>query len=141
MPKYMLAATVLLTGLASGRGREAQQQSASSEPLVIQGGITGIQGEVVTMKTPNAYPGGAGGHPQYVVAGPTFKVDISRARVLLADGKQVDTRPLAVGDRVLMVLSGAESQPPAPVSPRNVNQTYFASIIERIAQSEKIVTH
>ena len=59
----------------------------------------------MTVKTPDGYPGGPGVHAQFVTAGPTFRVDVSRARVLLPDGKQADELPLAVGDRVLMVLS------------------------------------
>jgi hypothetical protein len=90
------------------------------------------------VKTPDGYPGGPGIHAQFVIAGPTFKVDISRARVLLPDGKQADKLPLAVGDHVLAVLSG---ESPVPGSPPNVNRTYFASIIERVVQSDKIITH
>lgn len=127
---------MLLTvvGIANG-------QPGSSESLVIQGGITDIQGDLVTVKTPNGYPGRTGGHAQFVTAGPTFKVDVSRARVLLPDGKQADKVPLAVGDRVLMVLSGPTSGSPAPVNPGNISQTYFASVIERIVQSDKMTTH
>jgi len=144
-----LAASMLLMGFGSVKGREvransqtqAHRQPASSEPIVIQGRITGIQGALVTVKTPDGYPGGPGVHAQFVIAGPTFKVDISRARVLLPDGKQVDRLPLAVGDRVLMVLSGPDSESPAPGSSRNVNQTYSASIIERVVQSDTIITH
>lgn len=144
-----LAASLLLTVLGSVKGREVPansqtqvyRQPVSSDPLVIQGRITTIQGALVTVKTPDGYPGGPGIHAQFVTAGPTFKADVSRARVLLPDGKQADTLPLAVGDRVLMVLSRPDSGSPAPASPANVNQTYFASTIERIVLSDKIVTH
>ena len=117
------------------------RQSASSEPLVIQGRITGIQGAFVTVKTPDGYPGGPGVHAQFVIAGPAFKVDVSHARVLLPDGKHPDPRPLAVGDRVLMVLVGPGSESPAPNGPGNVIHTHVASMIERIAESDKITTH
>jgi hypothetical protein len=145
----LLAAAMFLTALGSVKGRavqadsqtQVQREPASSEPLVIQGRITGIQGALVTVKTPDGYPGGPGVHAQFVIAGPTFKVDVSRARVLLPDGKQPDKLPLAVGDRVLMVLSRPDSESAVPGSPPNVSQTYFASIIERIALSDKIITH
>lgn len=145
----LLAAAIVLTALSSVKGREfqtdsqtqAHRQPASAEPLVIQGRITGIQGTLVTVKTPDGYPGGPGGHPQFVIAGPTFKIDVSRARVLLPDGKQVDKLPLAVDDWVLMVLSASDSVSSAPGSPANVNRVYFASIIERIVHSDNIVTH
>jgi hypothetical protein len=114
---------------------------ASSESLVIQGRITAMQGDLVTVKTPDGYPGGPGMHAQFVTAGPAFSVDISHARVLLPDGRQTDKRPLAVGDRVLMVLSGADSAAPVPGSSTQINRTYHASTIERIVQGDKIVTH
>jgi hypothetical protein len=140
---------MLLMVLGSVKGREVRadsqtqvyRQPVSSEPLVIQGRITTMQGALVTVKTPDGYPGGPGIHAQVVIAGPTFKVDVSRARVLLPDGKQADTLPLTAGDRVLMVLSRPDSGSPAPGSPGNVNQTYFASTIERIVYSDKITTH
>ena len=93
----LLAATLLLTVTGGGKGRavqaqsqtKVQQPSAASEPLVIQGRITGIQGDLVTVKTPDGYPGGPGAHALFVSAGPTFKVDVSRCRVLLPDGVRV----------------------------------------------------
>jgi hypothetical protein len=140
---------MLLMVLGSVKGREVPadsqtqvyRQPVSSEPLVIQGRITTMQGALATVKTPDGYPGGPGIHAQVVIAGPTFKVDVSRARVLLPDGKQADRLPLTVGDRVLMVLSRPDSGSPAPGSPGNVDQTYFASTIERIVYSDKIITH
>jgi hypothetical protein len=146
---YALVATsMLLTVLGSVKGQEVpasetrvQRQPVSSDPLVIQGRITTMQGGLVTVKTPDSYPGGPGIHAQFVIAGPTFKVDVSRARVLLPDGKQPDKLPLAVGDRVLMVLREPGSGSPEPSNPGNINRTYLASIIERIADTDKIVTH
>lgn len=121
---------------------QVSRQPVSSDPLIIQGRITAIQGALVTVKVPDGYPGGPGIHAQVVTAGPTFKVDVSHARVLLPDGKQADMQPLAVGDRVLMVLRGPDSEGPAPPgkSP-NLDRTYFASTIERIVYNDKIVTH
>jgi len=148
-----LAVSMLLMVIGGVKGREVRadsqtpvsRQHVSSDPLVIviQGGITAIQGTLVTVKVPDGYPGGPGVHAQVVIAGPTFKVDVSHARVSLPDGKQADTQPLAVGDRVLMVLRGGpDSEGPAPLGkPANVNRTYFASTIERIVYSDKIVTH
>jgi len=128
-------------GVSAGPQTQMSREPASSEPLVIQGRITTMQGSVVTVKTPDGYPGGPGIHAQVVVAGPTFRVDISRARVLLPDGKQADAAPLAVGNRVVMVLSGPTSGSPAPNGPGNVSQIFFASIVERIVDSDKMVTH
>jgi hypothetical protein len=146
----LLAALMLLTVLSVLMNREARADSqkqarqtpVTSDSLVIQGTVIGIQGAVVTVKSPNAYPGGPGVHAQFVTAGPTFRVDISHARILLPDGKQADTEPLAVGDRVLMVLRGMDSEANVPLSKLgNVDRTYVASTIERIVYSDKIVTH
>lgn len=145
----LLAAAMLLTALGSAEGREIQtdsqpqvhRQRASAEPYVIQGRITGIQGNLVTVKTPDGYPGGPGGHAQFVTAGPSFKVDVSRARVLFPDGKQADQRPLAVGDRVLVVLTAPESESPSSSSSRDINKVYSASVIERLVQRDTITTH
>ena len=137
---------MLLTAVYSVTGREvradsqnhADRQPVFSERLVIQGRITGIQGTLVTVKVPDGYPGGGGGHAQFVNSGPIFRVDVSRARVLLPDGKQTDELPLAVGDRVLMVLTGPDS---GSAEPGRVSPTYSASIVERVVQSDKIITH
>ena len=144
-----LAAGMFLTALCTVKARnvladsqtQSHQTPAASDALVIQGRITTIQGALVTVKTPDSYPGGQGIHAHFVIAGPSFKVKVSRARVLLPDGRQADNRPLAVGDRVLIVLHEPESGTPEPSSPGNISQTYFASIIERIADSDKIITH
>ena len=144
-----LAASMLLMIIGSVKTREVRadqtqmnRQAVASEPLVIQGRITAIQGALVTLKAPDGYPGGPGVHAQVVTAGPTFKVDVSHARVLLPDGKQADRQPLAVGDRVLMVVRGPDSESPAPLGRlANVDRTYFASIIERIVSSDKTTTH
>jgi hypothetical protein len=140
---------MLLVVLGSAQSHQApadsptqvQRQPVSSDPLVIQGRITAIEGALVTVKTPANYPGGPGVHAQFVIEGSTFKVDVSRARMLLPDGKQVDKRPLAVGDRVLMVLREPGSASPESSSPGSSSRTYFASIIERIADSDKIIAH
>jgi len=142
----LLAAAMLLTALGGteGRGMQADsqprtnRQPAPPEPLVIQGRITRIQGDLVTAKTPDGYPGGPGGHAQFVTAGPTYRVDVSRARVLLPDGKQADKLPLVVGDRVLMVLTGPDS---GSAEPGSGSPTYSASIVERVVQGDKIITH
>jgi len=140
----LATALVIVVGSMKGPAVRAgsQDQSLSepalSEPLVIQGRITAIEGALVTVKTPDAYPGARGGHAQYVAAGPAFRVDVSRARVLLPDGRRADKAPLAVGDRVVVVLTGPDLSPPGPGA---VNQTYSASIVEHLTQSDKIVTH
>lgn len=145
----LLAATLLLTSIAEAQNRPKQADSqlngalqpAAAEVTAIQGRITGIQGTVVTIKTPDGYPDRSGGHAQFVTAGPTCRVDVSHARFLLPDGTRADKQPLAVGDRVLVVLNSPVSLQPVLGSPPNAGPPYFASIIERVVQSDRIVTH
>ena len=137
----MVLCGVKAQGGSAGSQKQAQPKPEASALLVIQGRITSINGALVTVKTPDAYPGGGpGSHAQFVLRGATFQVDVSRARVLLPDGRGTDSGPLAVGDRVLMVLTAPDSRPIAPNVPVNVNQTYFATIVERIAV-DKVITH
>jgi hypothetical protein len=110
------------------------------EPLVIQGRITEIQGVLLTVKTPDGYPGGPGVHAQFVVSRPALRIDFSHARVLLPDGMMPDKLPLVTGDHVLVVLDGSDGAPSAS-TPLNVNETYIASIVERIVQGDKVITH
>lgn len=134
---------MLLTFFYNGTGREVRAATqdrppVSTEPLVIQGRITEIQGTLVTVKLPAGYPGGKGVHAQVVTAGAVLRVDVSHARVLLPDGKQTDKVPLAVGDRVLMVLTGPNS---GSARPGSVSLTYSASIVERVVQGDRVITH
>ena len=133
----LLGAIILLTGrgVLARPQDQVDRQRASPELLVVQGRITGIQDTLVTIKLPDGYPGAS--HAQFVTAGPIFRVDITRARILLPDGKQADKLPLAVGDRVLMVLTGPDSGSEEP----RVSATYSASIVERVLQGDKIITH
>jgi hypothetical protein len=133
---------MLLTSLYSVILSESQsqldRQPAPVELLVIQGRVTGIHGTIVTVKLPDGYPGGRGGHAQFVTAGSVFSVDVSHARVLLPDGKQADKLPLAIGDRVLMVLTGPDA---GSAEPGSVRPKYSASIVERVEPGDKIITH
>ena len=136
----LLAAVRSTTGpqVWAGSQNQADPQPGSSQLLVIQGRITGIQGTLATVKLPNGYPGGQGGHAQFVTAGPVFKVDVSHARIVLPDGKQIDKQPVAIGDRVLMVLIVPGS---SSTEPGNAGPVYSASIVERVVPGDKIITH
>ena len=146
-----LATTLLLTIFLSVSGLGIQgtsQPQAKGEtnppgPLVIQGRITKIEGAVVTVKTPDLNPPlqPGGGGPLFIVAGPRFRVDVSSARILMPDGKKIDTQPLAVNDRVLMVLSGADAASPEPRNLENSNHIYSASIIEHLAHGDVLAMH
>ena len=93
-----------------------------------------IEGTIIKVKTPNSNPEGA--NSMYVVAGPIFKADISKARVVLPDGKKGDNQPLLVGERVLMLLSGPDVPALLPGAPDSAFHIYSASIIERLAPTD-----
>lgn len=138
----LLMLFTLTTALGGGEARgiptgDRPSSQPCSESLVIQGRITVIEGAFVTVKTPDGYPGGPGVHAQFVKAGPTVRTDVSHARILLPDGRQPDTRPLGVDDRVVMVLNG----PAGPGTPNAPAHIYVACVVERVAESDKIVTH
>lgn len=144
----LLTVTLLVTSLGTTQDRgkhgnsepNSNRKSGASEVIVVQGRVAAIEGALITVKMPDDYPGGPGGHAQFVTAGPTYRVDISRARFLLPDGKREDKKPLAVGDRVLLVLTGPVSIQPVPGN-LNVGPPYLASVVERVVQSDTIATH
>lgn len=117
------------------------QGSNSSAVRLIQGRITEIDGDHVTVKTPDGYPGGPGIHAHFVTAGPLFDVDIGHSRILLADGKQTDAQPLQIGDRVAMLLREPEPESGASAAPPGNKPLYHALIVERTVMSDRIVTH
>lgn len=144
----LLTVTLLVTSLGTTQDRgkhgnsepNRNRKSDAPEVTVVQGRVAAIEGALITVKMPDDYPGGPGGHAQFVTAGPTYRVDISRARFLLPDGKREDKKPLAVGDRVLLVLTGHVSIQPVPGN-LNVGPPYLASVVERVVQSDTIATH
>jgi len=140
---HVLLAGILLLGALYSGPRAASQNQADqppdpSEPLVIQGRITAIRGTHVMVKLPDGYPGEQGVHAQFVTAGPIFRVDVAHARVLLPDGKQTDKLPLAIGDHVLMVLTRSSA---SSTEPGGARPTYSASLVERIVQGDRVITH
>jgi hypothetical protein len=133
-----MAMIAAVAGRAGGAEAQAQDAGDAGAPAgdcsglrVIQGRITAIDGSVVTVKTPDGYPGGPGVHAQFVLRGPEFRVDISASRILLPDGKQDDRQPLAVGERVVAVLSQTKASGAAAP----------AAIVERVSASDRVATH
>jgi len=110
--------------------------------LVFQGRITTLKGNVISVKTPDDYPGTDGIHSQAVGLGPTYKVAVPHGHVLFPDGKRPDTRPLAIGEYVLVVLQ-CESGPAAPPggNPATKELAHSALIVERLVGAEKFVGH
>jgi hypothetical protein len=142
-----LLAGGIVVAVAGGGGRDkasAQENAAAVQAgdcgglRVIQGRIAAIDGSVVTVKTPDGYPGGGPGmHAQFVTRGPEFRVDISAGRVLHPDGKQEDRQPLSVGERVVVVLNESS----AGAGAQAANAPYAAVVVERVSTSDRMVTH
>jgi hypothetical protein len=159
-----LLAVAMMAAMAGGRGRTQTRAGAQAAPQaesqdgpagatnesgagapkddcaglrVIQGRITAIEGNVLTVKTPDSFPGGGPGmHAQFVMRGPEMRVDISAGRVLHPDGKQEDKQPMAVGERVVVVFretAGAGAETESAVRP--------AAIVERVSTSDRVTTH
>jgi hypothetical protein len=129
----MVAAVAGREGNAEAQAKDANAPAGDCSGLrVIQGRITAIDGSVVTVKTPDGFPGGPGIHAQFVMRGPEFRVDISVSKILLPDGKEDDKQPLAVGERVVAVLTQAGEAGGATVS---------AAIVERVSTSDRVTTH
>ncbi len=139
-----LLAAGMVTALAASPGDRADaQEKPAGAPAddcsglrVIQGRITAIDGSVLTVKTPDGYPGGPGIHAQFVMRGPEFRVDISASRVLQPDGRQDDRQPLAVGERVVVAF-----QEPSAASAETVSAARAAAIVERVSTSDRVITH
>jgi hypothetical protein len=137
MAMAMIAAVAGREGNAEGQakaaGTNADEGARDCSGLrVIQGRITAIDGSVMTVKTPDGFPGGPGIHAQFVMRGPELRVDISASRILLPDGKENDKQPLAVGERVVAVLTqGGEAS----------GATVMAAIVERVSTSDRMTTH
>jgi hypothetical protein len=136
-----LLAGGIVAGIAASGGNEMAAQEGSSAASsgdcsglrVVQGRITAIDGNFLSVKTPDGFPGGGPGiHAQFVTRGPEFRVDISAGRVLQPDGQQEDKQPLVVGERVVVVLhqSGEAS-----------GATVTAAIVERVSTSDRVATH
>lgn len=140
-----LLAAGMVAAMAGGEGGKAgaeenagaAQAGDCSGLRVIQGRITAMDGSALTVKTPDGYPGGGPGmHAQFVTRGPEFRVDISASRVLQPDGQQEDKQPLAVNERVVVVLNQA-----AATAAEGGNPTYAAVVVERVSTSDRVVTH
>jgi len=56
----------------------------------------------------------------------------------MPDGRHTDKLPFAVGVRVLMVLTPPDS---SSAEPGGLSSTYSASVVERVVQADKIITH
>lgn len=101
---------------------------------VIQGKVTKIQGNIVTVKTPDYGPYCPPGQAclAIIYAGPTFKVDISRAIFQSPSGRRQSPRPkLKVNDSV--VVAGQLGVAPVVTIPSTSipPQPFIAQIVSK----------
>lgn len=96
--------------------------------LVIQGKVTGIKGNQLTVKTPNTRTS-----PAVVIAGTTFNVDTSTATFQSTSGKSITPKPaLIIGDSV--IVAGRQGASPAIVTPTPAgpNKLIIAEVVVKI---------
>ena len=104
-------------------------------PLLIQGRITAVDGDVVAVKTPDHGPGlshGPGIHSMLIALGKTYSVNIATAAFEAWDGTTMPGIKLKVGDSVVMMLKPS-IDPAALLTDKSVPNTYVASLIETAA--------
>src|SRR5476649_2085312 len=91
----LVALLLLLLGATSVRVFAAAGSSATAGPAVIQGTVAAVDGNVVSLKTQDIaphYPPGTM-HPTHIVAGRTYRIDISKALFQAPDSSPMDEMP------------------------------------------------
>ena len=103
---------------------------------VIQGKVTNIQGNTVTVKTPDIRPVCklSVPCPLYIIAGVTFNVDISKAVFQSANGTPASNN-LRVGDLIIVAGQQGPILSTTILSPVPVIRTLKAKVVEKDAQS------
>ena len=104
-------------------------------PMLIQGRVTAVEGDVVAVKTPDHGPGlshGPGIHSMLIALGKTYSVNIATAAYEAWDGTTMPGLKLKVGDSVVMVLKPSTDRT-ALLTDRSAPNTYVASLIETAA--------
>ena len=83
------------------------RQTRASSLLVIQGRVTALASRGAVVRTPDQRPACRPGQvcAMYIIAGTTFKVDLSGAVYQGADGRRVQDR-LSVGEQVVVAGTG-----------------------------------
>jgi hypothetical protein len=101
---------------------------------VIQGQVKNIQGNIVTVKTPDLPPYCPPNRvcPAIIVVGPTFTVDISRAIFQSASGRRQSSKPkLKLGDFVVVAGRLGPSLPVVLPSPGIPPQSLTAVVVSK----------
>jgi len=134
-----LAVTISLiyTGATLSLGQPKTAQAAPTTPavlapMVLQGHVIDIGKDSITIRTPNIRPTPEPGKmtPMFIIAGETFRADISQAQFQSPMGQPNAHNDLKVGDPVIITCSrinmaypGSSAHQPWPVT---------ASVVEKI---------
>ncbi len=106
--------------------------SATPLPMLIQGRVVAIDGDRVTVKTPDHGPGlnhGPGIHSMLIALGKTYTVDVSTATFETWDGTRTPKFKPVVGDSVIVMLKSSAS-PQSGVAGAASPVTFSAVVIE-----------
>ncbi len=116
----------------------AQSSPNRSSLTVIQGKITNIDGNTLTVKTPDIKPVCQPNQvcPLFIILGPTFSIDISNATFESSSGSPISETP-TVGEAIIAVGKLKPESPPATgtSTPVTENRTIKAKVIEKIDSS------
>ncbi len=130
------AAVLPLTAISQSTPPLVSDSPSSDSPrlLVIQGQVRSLQGNIVTVKTPDlpiyCPPGRV--CPAVIVAGPTFNVEVSRASFQSASGSRLTPKPkLTVGESVVVVGRLSTSPPTLPPFPGVSPKSLTAQIVSK----------
>jgi hypothetical protein len=88
-----------------GSSQAAQANRPSGIPMVLQGHVISIQKDSITIRTPNIRPTPVSGQmtPMFIIAGESYKVNISHAAFETPTGMPNAHNDLKVGDSVIVV--------------------------------------
>jgi hypothetical protein len=111
--------------------------------LVIQGRVTNIQGNIVTVKTPDVPPFCPPGRvcPLIIQVGPTFSVDISRATFQSPSGTRQSPKPkLTLNDSVVVAGKLGISPPMVFPSPGIPPKSFIAQVVSKLVPPTPVAT-
>lgn len=123
---WLAATTLLMVAGVSlwlalpGSSQAAQVNRAIAVPTVLQGHVTYIQKNSITIRTPDIRPTVKPGQmtPMYIIAGESYRADIALATFETPTGQPALSDDLQVGDSVVVVCAPfnrtAEGNTPRP---------------------------
>jgi hypothetical protein len=115
--------------VSAQKGRPVPGRIQTLTPyFLLKGEVSAVDGSLATVKTADYGPGmshGSGIHSQAIALGKSYLIDLSRARFQATDGTPVANQPLAVGDKVDMLVN---SKPGSPVQVGSISMFRYAAL-------------